>query len=75
MATDNAAATDKPLLINVRQVGTILGVSARSVWRLLSEGKIVAPVRVGGSVRWRRDEITRWVAEGCPVPERPRHPR
>jgi predicted DNA-binding transcriptional regulator AlpA len=75
MSDENGTATDKPLLITAQQVGTILGVSERSVWRHLSKGKIVAPVRIGGSVRWRREDITRWVAEGCPVPERPRQPR
>lgn len=73
MADHPPSPTDSvPLLINVKQVGKILGVSVRSVWRLLSEGKIVPPVRLNGAVRWRRGELERWIAEGCPPPERPR---
>lgn len=73
MSDDSVPAADTvPLLINVKQVGRILGVSPRSVWRLLSEGRIVTPVRLNGAVRWRREELERWIADGCPIPERPR---
>jgi len=64
--SSNSATNADSLLINVRQVGTILGVSPRSVWRLLSDGKIIAPVRLGGAVRWRKDELARWIEQGCP---------
>jgi len=55
-----------PLLLTVSQVGRLLQLSPRSVWRLLSAGEFIEPVRLGGSVRWRRAEVDRWVAEGCP---------
>lgn len=58
----------EPLLISVRDVATMLGISVRSVWRLQNTGQIVAPIRVGGAVRWRRDEVRRWIDEGCPRP-------
>ena len=69
------AAGAVPLLINVKQVGKILGVSPRSVWRLLSEGRIVSPVRLNGAVRWRREELERWIGDGCPSPDRLRSSR
>ena len=55
------------LLISAPEVAKILGISARSVWRLHSAGKLISPIRLGGAVRWRRDEILRWIAEGCPL--------
>lgn len=56
-----------PLLINVKEVSTILGISQRSVWRLLIDGKIIEPIRLGGNVRWRKDELLGWIANGCPT--------
>lgn len=77
MTEPRSNSTDvEPLLIPVRTVAKILGISTRSVWRLHSSGKILPPVRIGGAVRWRSDELKRWVAEGCPEPPlTPRKPR
>lgn len=66
----------EPMLIPVRTVAKILGISTRSVWRLHSAGQIIPPVRIGGAVRWRSDELKRWITDGCPVPlSHPRKPR
>ncbi|MHB8863461.1 MAG: helix-turn-helix transcriptional regulator [Pirellulaceae bacterium] len=56
----------KPLLISAPELAKILGISARSVWRLLSAGKLPAPVRLGGAVRWRRSDVLAWIEQGCP---------
>ena len=56
----------QPLLIDSRQVGELLNLSARTVWRLLSAGKLPQPVRIGRSVRWSREKLEAWIAEGCP---------
>jgi excisionase family DNA binding protein len=55
----------EPMLISVNQVAVMLGVSTRTVWRLVSAGQLVAPVRLGGSARWRIDEVRRWIDDGC----------
>ena len=55
-----------PQLISVRDLAKILKVSPRSVWRLLSAGQIVPPLRIGGSVRWRYHEVAEWIESGCP---------
>lgn len=54
-------------LIAAEEVAGILDVSTRTVWRLLSTGKLVQPLRIGGSVRWRLDEVQEWINNGCPV--------
>ncbi len=55
-----------PILISVDELATILGVSSRTVWRLLSAGKLLHPIRLGGVVRWRYAEVRQWIDDGCP---------
>lgn len=64
--TDSHTATDDVRLIAADQLAAMLDVSTRTVWRLLSTGRIVQPIRIGGSVRWRLDEVREWIAKGCP---------
>ena len=53
-------------LLSVEQVATMLQVSPRTVWRLLSSGELIEPVRIRGNTRWRRDELDAWINDGCP---------
>jgi len=53
-------------MLSVRQVAALLQVSTRTVWRLLSAGTLPSPVRLGGCVRWRVDDIAGWIDAGCP---------
>ena len=53
-------------LISGEQVAERLDISKRTVWRLDDAGKLPAPIRIGGSVRWSSDEITRWIKARCP---------
>jgi predicted DNA-binding transcriptional regulator AlpA len=57
------------MLISVNELATILDISPRTVWRLLSAGKLVRPLRIGGAVRWRYREIIDWIDAGCPTPQ------
>jgi predicted DNA-binding transcriptional regulator AlpA len=57
----------EPLLISVDELAMILKISPRSVWRLLSAGKMIEPVRIGGAVRWRFHEVKSWIDQGCPT--------
>ncbi|QEG37724.1 helix-turn-helix transcriptional regulator [Bythopirellula goksoeyrii] len=54
-------------LIAAEELAEMLDVSTRTVWRLLSTGQLVQPLRIGGSVRWRIDEVQEWINNGCPV--------
>lgn len=58
--------SDQAALLCVNQVAALLQVSVRSVWRLRSAGELIEPVQIGGNTRWRRAELERWIAEGCP---------
>lgn len=49
--------TDKPevfasLLVDVNEVAAMLKISSRSVWRLVDEGELKPPVKVGRCARW-----------------------
>lgn len=59
----------QPLLIAAAQVAKMLQISTRTLWRLNSAGRLPAPVRLGGTVRWRLEEIKIWIARGCPKAE------
>ena len=65
-ATDREEIFREPLLISVEELAMILKVSPRTVWRLLSAGKLIEPVRIGGAVRWRFHEVKFWIDAGCP---------
>lgn len=54
-------------LITVQELGRLLKMSVRSVWRLRSAGAIPPPVRIGGAVRWRLEDVARWIERGCPA--------
>lgn len=64
---DSRAAAEDVRLIAADELASMLDVSTRTVWRLLSTGRLVQPVRIGGSVRWRLDEVRDWIKNGCPV--------
>lgn len=55
-----------PTLITVVELARMLKVSPRTVWRLVSAGKIMKPLHVGGVRRWRYDDVKRWIDNGCP---------
>jgi excisionase family DNA binding protein len=58
--------TDLSKLLTADQLAKLLNISIRTLWRLRAGGKLPAPVRLGGSVRWRPVEIEAWLAAGCP---------
>ena len=58
--------TSEALLIQAEELAALLNVSERTLWRLLSAGKIPEPVRLGRSTRWRLDEVRQWINDGCP---------
>lgn len=56
----------EPLLISVSELATILKCSTRTVWRMESAGLLPSPVRFGGKVRWRYQDIIQWIEKNCP---------
>lgn len=55
-----------PTLVDVRAFAAILGSSPRNIWRLRDGGLCPRPIRIGRLVRWRKSDIEKWIADGCP---------
>lgn len=53
-------------LLSAEAVGKMLSLSRRQIFRLNSSGKIPAPLRIGGAVRWAESTIAEWLAAGAP---------
>jgi len=53
-------------LLTVKDAAAALSVSQRQVWKLHASGRLPMPVRLGRSVRWKRDELLAWLEAGCP---------
>lgn len=72
-ATGGATAESEPRpgegaeLIDVRAVARLLSCSTRHVYRLADSGAMPRPLKLGALIRWRRDEVTAWIARGCPA--------
>ena len=57
---------ETPIVLSAEQLAELLNISERTLWRLLSSGKLLKPVRFGGNTRWRYAEVMKWLDEGCP---------
>ena len=64
--TDSHSKVIQALAVSARELAGLLGISLRQAWRLNSAGKLPKPIRLGGSVRWNRQEVTDWFEAGCP---------
>jgi predicted DNA-binding transcriptional regulator AlpA len=52
-------------LLDCKAVAAILGCSERMVWRMRDMGSMPSPVKLGALVRWRRNDLVAWMADGC----------
>lgn len=59
-----------PPLLTSQQVAALTNLGERTVWRHSRAGTMPSPVRIGGSIRFRRDEVLQWIGNGCPRIER-----
>jgi predicted DNA-binding transcriptional regulator AlpA len=54
------------LVVDARQLAKMLGASLRSIRTWDVAGKLPAPVRIGGRVFWRLNELRAWLDAGAP---------
>ena len=57
---------DELQLLTADEVAAALGVSRRTVWRMLSKQEMPAPIKFRGNTRWQACVIRDWIANGCP---------
>lgn len=62
----DAEADSKAILITAEKLAARLSLSKRTIYRLLSAGAMIKPIRLRGIVRWRAAEVEEWIAAGCP---------
>ena len=60
---DTAAS---PLVVDARRLAAMLCAGIRTVRTWDAAGRLPAPLRIGGRVVWRSDEIRAWLAAGAP---------
>ncbi len=53
--------TPQSLLLRDTDVAQLLGIGKSTVWRESKEGRLPAPIKVGGATRWVRSHITAWI--------------
>ena len=53
-------------LLTADGAAQVLGLSRSAFYRLHSSGRVPQPVRLGGAVRWRAEELRAWVRAACP---------
>ena len=58
--------TQTEKLLTAKAVGEMLSLSKRQIFRLNACGRIPAPIRIGGSVRWAENTIAAWLKAGAP---------
>lgn len=58
---------DQTLLIDSRHVAKMLKLSGRTIWKMQNNGDMPPPIRIGTSVRWRIEDLKKWVSDGCPA--------
>ena len=54
-------APEQPLLLDVAEVATLLGIKERLCWQLISRGEIRS-LKLGGRRKVPREEVTRIIA-------------
>ncbi len=53
-------------VLDIEEVGRLLGVSRTTAYELDSREEIPEPIRVGSRKRWVRDELEAWLLHGAP---------
>lgn len=54
------------LAVPAGELGRMLGIAERSVWKRLAAGQLPRPLSFGRSRRWSVAEIRDWLAAGAP---------
>jgi excisionase family DNA binding protein len=54
-----------PELLTTAQAAALCGLGERTFWRYAHNGTAPAPVKIGGSARYRRSDLMRWIENGC----------
>ncbi len=56
-------------LLTAEQAWILCNLSKSAWYKARARGRIPDPVKIGGALRWRREELERWIESGCPTKE------
>jgi excisionase family DNA binding protein len=56
-----------PVYLTALEVGQLLRLSAKSVYRLVKDDPSMPAIRLGGTVRFPRSMLLRWLEQHAPV--------
>ena len=69
-----ATLVPRQALLKKAETAEMIGCSIRHLEHMTNKGQMPRPVRLGTAPRYRRDEILRWIDNGCqPVPQSADH--
>jgi len=71
MADVDPRGGQEPALLGVGEVARMLSCSPRTIYRLADSGRMPRPMRLGTLVRWSREALEQWIADGCPPCDKP----
>lgn len=57
--------SELPEFLTNRQIAAMLGLSPQTIDRMAAAGSMPPVLKIGRSKRWRRSDITAWIASGC----------
>jgi excisionase family DNA binding protein len=60
---DSSEMPDRGGLVTIAELASVLGVSTKTVRRMVTRQEIPPPIRVGRQLRWRPSDLTKWLAE------------
>lgn len=60
---------DPNRLLNKRDIADLLQSCVSRIDKMMANGTIPAPIKIGTSVRWKPEVIDGWIAAGCPRPD------
>jgi predicted DNA-binding transcriptional regulator AlpA len=55
-----------PELLTTAEAAKLLSIGERTLWRHSRCGVAPEPVKIGGTVRYRRSQLLAWIVAGCP---------
>ena len=58
-------AADESMFVTKPEAAALLGVSVRTLERLVATGRFPPPIRLGRQRRWVRKALLRWIESGC----------
>ncbi|TWU32287.1 helix-turn-helix domain-containing protein [Novipirellula artificiosorum] len=60
------SSVELPAMMSIRDVARELNCSERHVRRLSDSERMPSPLKLGSLLRYRRQMIDEWIANGCP---------